>query len=110
MNLTLPEPSDADLQRAWDLLQANGRASPVQFARTVLRRWGVVVTWQPTPTEPEPMPEQSTTTSPFDPVEQQARQDRLEQAYADSGRTNGIYTGLLAEPQGQPVQPAEETA
>ena len=36
-----------------------------------------------------------TTTNPCSPAEQQARQDRLEQAYLDSGRSNGLYTGLL---------------
>ena len=33
--------------------------------------------------------------NPCRPAEQQARQDRLEQAYLDSGRSNGLYTGLL---------------
>ena len=56
------------------------------------------------------MPEQNTTTSPCDPVEQQARQDRLEQAYLDSGRSCNTYTGLLTEPQGEPAQPGEEAA
>lgn len=34
-------------------------------------------------------------TNPCHPAEQQARQDRLEQASLDSGRSNGLYTGLL---------------
>ena len=36
-----------------------------------------------------------TATNPCQPAEQQARQDRLEQAYIESGRTNGLYTGLF---------------
>lgn len=35
--------------------------------------------------------------NPCSPAEQQARQDRLEQAYLDSGRTCGTYTGLLTK-------------
>ena len=114
MNLTLLEPSDADLQRAWDLLQANGRASPAEYARAVLRRWGVVVAWLPTPPEPEPnviaMSEQNAIPNPYSPAEQQARQDRLEQAYAASGRSCGTYTGLFAELEGEVTPAAEEAA
>ncbi|CAK6692486.1 hypothetical protein OGCDGJMD_01242 [Cyanobium usitatum str. Tous] len=113
MNLTLLEPSDADLQRAWDLLQANGKATPTEYARAVLRRWGVVVAWLPTPPESEPnltaMTRQNTS-NPCSPAEQQARQDRLEQAYAASGRSCGTYTGLFAELEGEVTPAAEEAA
>ena len=40
-----------------------------------------------------------TTTNPNHPVIQQARQDRLEQAYLDSGRTCSTYTGLVSQPE-----------
>ena len=52
------------------------------------------------------------TTNPCHPAEQQARQDRLEQAYLESGRTNGVYTGLLTTPEPAPVPeaPTEEAA
>ena len=40
-----------------------------------------------------------TTANPNHPVIQQARQDRLEQAYAASGRSNGVYTGLMSQPE-----------
>ena len=46
------------------------------------------------------------TTNPCHPAEQQARQDRLEQAYLESGRTNGVYTGLLTTPEPAPVPEA----
>jgi hypothetical protein len=32
-----------------------------------------------------------------DPVREQAKADRLDRLYAESGRTNGLYTGLHAE-------------
>ena len=44
--------------------------------------------------------------NPCHPAEQQARQDRLEQAYLESGRTNGVYTGLLTTPEPAPVPEA----
>ena len=40
-----------------------------------------------------------TTTNPNHPVIQQARQERLEQAYLDSGRTCSTYTGLMSQPE-----------
>ena len=52
------------------------------------------------------------TANPCHPAEQQARQDRLEAAYLESGRTSGIYTGLLTTPEPAPVPEAttEEAA
>ena len=47
-----------------------------------------------------------TETNPCHPAEQQARQDRLDQAYLESGRTNGVYTGLLTTPEPAPVPEA----
>ena len=44
--------------------------------------------------------------NPCHPAEQQARQDRLEAAYLESGRTNGVYTGLLTTPEPAPVPEA----
>ena len=53
-----------------------------------------------------------TETNPCHPAEQQARQDRLDQAYLESGRTNGVYTGLLTTPEPAPAPEAttEEAA
>ena len=100
MNTYLPTPTDSELQRLHDQLAADGiPPSPVEFARKVLARWGVVVTWLPQ--EHNPNPQQltfsipMTATNPCQPAEQQARQDRLELAYIESGRTNGLYTGLF---------------
>lgn len=47
-----------------------------------------------------------TEANPCHPAEQQARQDRLDQAYLESGRTNGVYTGLLTTPEPAPVPEA----
>ena len=47
-------------------------------------------------------------TNPCHPAEQQARQDRLEAAYLESGRTSGIYTGLVGSAAEESDPTAEE--
>ena len=42
------------------------------------------------------------TTNPLDPTIQNERQRAIDQAYAESGRTNGLYTGLMTTPE-EPV-------
>lgn len=46
------------------------------------------------------------TTNPLDPAIQNERQRAIDQAYAESGRTNGIYTGLMTTPEPAPVPEA----
>lgn len=51
MKVAMPQPSDSELQRLHDQLAAAGEpVSPVEFARKVLHRWGVIVTWLPAET------------------------------------------------------------
>ena len=47
-------------------------------------------------------------TNPCHPAEQQARQDRLEAAYLESGRTCSTYTGLMTTPE-EPAPVPEAT-
>jgi hypothetical protein len=102
-SLQLLEPSDADLQRTWDLLRSQrDPPNPVAFARAVLRRWGVTVLWAPSATaESQPQP-QLMTEALKAVLEQQARADRLEELFLADGRdkashpSKGLFTGLLA--------------
>ncbi len=107
-------PTDSDLQRLLDQCRAQ-REPPdyIEFARLVLRRYGVQVTWLPAEQTETPTPQQeSTMTRNCNPVEQTLRQQVLDDWYRRDGRDepshplHSVYTGLAEKYSGEGYAPA----
>jgi hypothetical protein len=107
-------PTDSDLRRLLDQCRAQ-REPPdyIEFARMVLRRYGVQIAWLPAEQAETPTPQQeSTMTRDCDPVEQTLRQDRLDDLYSKDGRhdpshpLHSVYTGLAEKYREQDSAPA----